>query len=69
MLVRMQTEWGAVNDLYDSSSANSLFTAQPVPPYIRDPDSSFSMSWDLVQVPALPPRPAPRAAWPGMPPQ
>ena len=34
--VRMQAEWGAVSELYESS-ASSLFIAVPVPPWIRAP--------------------------------
>ena len=50
MLVKMQTEWGSVNELYDSSSSSSLFITVPVPEWIRDPDSPFSVGWDLSQV-------------------
>ena len=49
MLVSMQREWGEVHELYDSSSV-SMFAETPLPPWVRHPESQFSLVWDLVQI-------------------
>jgi Ca2+-binding EF-hand superfamily protein len=46
LIVNMQTEWGGVNNLYPSRG-DSIFQVVPLPPGIRDPDSTFSAWWDL----------------------
>ena len=48
-LVHMQSSWGSLNSLY-AARTESLYADNPLPPYIRDPDSSFSASWDLSSV-------------------
>ena len=48
-VVRMQNQWGPLHDLYDAQQ-ESRFETIPLPKRIRDPDSSFSACWDLVQV-------------------
>ena len=48
-MVRMQTQWGPLHELYDAQT-ESRFETEPLPKWIRDPDSSFSSVWDLMQV-------------------
>ena len=42
LLVGMRRVWGQLDELYQSR-AHSMFEEQPLPPYIIDPDSAFSM--------------------------
>ena len=48
-LLRMQTVWGKISDLYGSSE--SVYKdPQSLPPGIRSPESRFTRVWDLVQL-------------------
>lgn len=49
LLVAMQAQWGDLRDLYDSRNY-SFFGEIPLPKCIRDPESSFSAAWDLLQI-------------------
>eukprot|EP01052_Picozoa_sp_SAG31_P001810 SAG31_NODE_61_length_29286_cov_444.645973_3_plen_875_part_00 len=49
LIVRMQTQWGDMHKLYKSYPV-SMFTELPLQSCIRDPESTFSMAWDLLQV-------------------
>lgn len=48
-VVRMQRQWGPLQDIYDSQQ-DSRFDQAELPRCIRDPESSFSAFWDLTQV-------------------
>ena len=48
-LVILQKQWGSVHDVYGMQKG-SMFEDAPVPKKIRDPDSSFSVYWDLFQI-------------------
>jgi CRP-like cAMP-binding protein/Ca2+-binding EF-hand superfamily protein len=48
-MVRMQNQWGSLATIYDASS-DSDYQEPPLPAWTRDPDSTFSMAWDLVSV-------------------
>ena len=48
MLVTMRRDWGNVHDFYGSS--DSQFGETPLEWNVRDPESSFSSSWDMLQV-------------------
>ena len=48
LMARMRKEWGDLHDVY--GHAESMFGDPPVPKYIRDPESNFSVVWDLVQI-------------------
>ena len=49
MLVNMQAQWGDLRDIYESH-ATSFFALDPLPRWIRDPESKFSAIWDIVQL-------------------
>ena len=51
-LVRMQRQWGNIYDLYHATS-ESRYEEVTLPKWIRDPDSQFSMVWDVMQVSLL----------------
>ena len=42
--------WGAIHELA-SGGQESLYAKEVLPPLIRSPDSSFTMWWDIFQVP------------------
>ena len=45
------TTVGGLHNIYEmGSSAHSRYEIEPLPKWIRDPDSNFSAVWDLVQV-------------------
>ena len=46
-LVRMRGKWGNLHSIYETRS-QSLFEQQPLPPCIRDPQSTSSAVWDCV---------------------
>ena len=48
-MVRMKTSWGELHDIY-STHAESAYEAAPLPPWTRDPESTFSMFWDVALV-------------------
>ena len=48
LMARMRKEWGDLHDVY--GHAESMFGDPPVPKYIRDPESNFSVVWDLDQI-------------------
>ena len=48
MLVTMRRDWGNVDDFY--GNMESQFGQSPLPWNIRDPESKFSTTWDLLQV-------------------
>ncbi len=52
MLVRLETVWGSVHDLYPQKT-ESIYLEDFVPRFIRHPDSRLSVGWDLFQVFAL----------------
>ncbi len=52
MLVRFETVWGSLHELYPQKS-ESAHVEDFVPPNIRHPDSRRSIVWDLLQVFAL----------------
>ena len=45
-LVRMRGSWGELHNIYETRSV-SLFEENPLPPWTRDPESNFSMIWDM----------------------
>lgn len=47
-LAAMKRIWVSDKDMYAHSE--SAFGDQPIPPGIRDPESSFSVVWDLLQI-------------------
>ena len=49
MIVRMQAQWGDMHKLYKSYPV-SMFTQLPLQSCIRDPESNFSLVWDLLQI-------------------
>ena len=49
MLVTMQSQWGDLRDIYESHTT-SFFAYDPLPKWIRDPDSAFSGVWDMSQL-------------------
>jgi CRP-like cAMP-binding protein/Ca2+-binding EF-hand superfamily protein len=49
MLVNMQAQWGDLRDIYESH-ATSFFALDPLPKWIRDPESKFSAIWDIAQL-------------------
>ena len=48
-LVRMQRYWGNLWDMYDTRT-ESVYDEEPLPRFIRDPDSKFSAVWDITSV-------------------
>ena len=53
MLVRFETVWGSVHDLYPQNDESDYSDVEFVPRHIRHPDSPLSIGWDLFQVIAL----------------
>ena len=49
LIVRMQAQWGDMHKLYKSYPV-SIFTELPLQNCIRDPESQFSMCWDVMQI-------------------
>ena len=49
LLVKLQAQWGSMHDVYGTHNV-SLFENTQVPANIRDPDSAFSETWDVVQM-------------------
>eukprot|EP01052_Picozoa_sp_SAG31_P033118 SAG31_NODE_3704_length_3973_cov_2.604285_2_plen_224_part_00 len=45
-LVKMRGHWGDLHNIYETRS-ESLFDQQPLPPCVRDPESKFSLAWDI----------------------
>ena len=45
-LVKMRGHWGDLHSIYETR-AESMFEQQPLPPWIRDPESEFSRVWDI----------------------
>lgn len=45
----MQSQWGDLRDIYESHTT-SFFAYDPLPKWIRDPDSAFSGVWDISQL-------------------
>ena len=54
LLVKLQHQWGQIKDLYEAKR-EPMSEHQNIPSGIRDPDSTFSAVWDLLQI--LCPRP------------
>lgn len=48
VMAAMKKEWGDLHDIYGHTE--SLFGEPPIPKWIRDPESTFSVVWDLVQI-------------------
>lgn len=48
VMAAMKKEWGDLHDIYGHTE--SLFAEPPIPQWIRDPESNFSVVWDLVQI-------------------
>jgi len=48
LMAAMKKEWGGLHDVYGHTE--SLFGEPPIPKWIRDPESNFSVLWDLVQI-------------------
>jgi hypothetical protein len=48
LLITMRRDWGKLDDVYGHHESD--FKAIPLAWYIRDPSSTFSTWWDLVQV-------------------
>lgn len=48
-LMKMRSQWGDLHDIYEVRAA-SLFEQDPLPPCVRDPNSTFSAYWDLTTV-------------------
>ena len=42
----MRGSWGELHNIYETRSV-SLFEENPLPPWTRDPESNFSMIWDM----------------------
>ena len=53
ILVRMQRQWGGVQDIYGQQARASLFESQHIPEGIYDPDGSYIAYWEIMQVLAL----------------
>jgi hypothetical protein len=49
LLVKLQRQWGPINDLYDAKR-ESMLEHKNIPRGIRDPDSTFSAVWDIFQI-------------------
>jgi hypothetical protein len=48
-LVQLKSSWGPLHNMYEART-QSLFDEQPLHPWTKDPDSSFSSTWDLLSV-------------------
>ena len=48
LMAAMRKEWGELHDVYGHTE--SMFGEPPIPKYIRDPESNFSVIWDLLQI-------------------
>ena len=53
LLVKMESRWGNIRELYSTSSSSSRFLEKQLPPGVRHPDSTFSAYWDVGQIFAL----------------
>ena len=51
-LVDMRRQWGNLHEMYETH-VESMYELQPLPKWVRDPDSSFSAAWDLTSVALL----------------
>ena len=49
LLVEMEKKWGDLREIYKSHTS-SYFEDNPLPKWIRDPESSFSAAWDITQL-------------------
>lgn len=48
-LAKMRGQWGDLHSIYETRN-ESMYDAQDLPPFIRDPESAFSACWDLLSV-------------------
>ena len=49
VLVRMRGQWGDLHNIYETRT-QSMYEDSPLPPWIRDPNSLFSVYWDFTSV-------------------
>jgi hypothetical protein len=49
VLVRMRGSWGDLHSIYQTRN-ESIYEDNPLPPWTRDPESTFSAIWDLTSV-------------------